>query len=80
MYGTGTAFDSELVLNPTGNPNEWGGDMPDGGRCIVLEGADLTTVWPLFEAGNALTPFTSDGADHQLMIRPLIPGEASPCP
>ena len=56
------------------------GDMPDGGRCIVIEGADLATVWPLFEAANVLTPFTSDGAEHQLMVRPLIPGEASPCP
>ena len=30
-FGTGTAFDQEVVLTPTGNPNEWGGAIPDQG-------------------------------------------------
>jgi hypothetical protein len=53
---------------------------PAGGRCIVIEGADVATAWPLFEAANILTPFTSEAGDRQLTVRPLIPGEASPCP
>ncbi len=28
-YGTGGVFNQEVVLNPTGNPNEWGGDIPE---------------------------------------------------
>ena len=32
-FGTGGAYTQEVVLNPTGNPNEWGGEIPvqDGG-------------------------------------------------
>ncbi len=27
-FGTGGVFDQEVVLDPTGNPNEWGGEIP----------------------------------------------------
>lgn len=27
-FGTGGVFSQEVVLNPTGNPNEWGGEIP----------------------------------------------------
>lgn len=54
-------------------------DSPDG-RCIVIEGEDAVAAWPLFEAANVLTPFTSEAGDRQLQVRPLIPGEPSPCP
>jgi zinc metalloprotease ZmpB len=30
-FGTGTTFNQEVVLNPTGNPGEWGGAIPGQG-------------------------------------------------
>jgi len=28
-YGTGGVFEQEALLSPTGNPNEWGGEIPE---------------------------------------------------
>jgi len=47
-YGTGEVFDQEVVLDPTGNPNEWGGFIPDVGEnvsCRYYIIADNTATW-----------------------------------
>ena len=48
------------ALGSVGTPY-FSGD-PAGGRCLVVEGADLATLWPVLGAANALTPFVSEGA------------------
>jgi hypothetical protein len=47
-----------------------------GIRCQVITGDDLATVLPLLEGANSATPFRSGGADHTLIVRPLLPGES----
>jgi hypothetical protein len=51
-----------------------------GDRCGVVSGADLKTVLPVIQDGNALTRFTdSAGVKKSLQARVLMPGEPSPC-
>lgn len=52
---------------------------PEAGRCGVVTGADLDTLWPILGRANALTPFRSGGAEYQLVVRPLLPHEPSTC-
>ena len=52
---------------------------PEAGRCGVVDGTDLTTLWPVLGDANALTPFTSGGREYQLVVRPLLPHEAATC-
>ncbi len=35
-YTTGTTFDQEVALTPTGNPNQWGGSIPDQGPNVDI--------------------------------------------
>jgi hypothetical protein len=68
MYGTGTAFDQELVLSPTGNPNEWGGDMPDGGGSVTIRYyiiADNVATW------RGAAPRGADYQYHDYIVGPL---------
>ena len=44
-------------------------------RCGVVGGEDLATLLPLARSANELTPWTSDGATHGLIFRPLLPDE-----
>jgi hypothetical protein len=44
-------------------------------RCGVVGGEDLATLLPLARSANELTPWTSDGATHGLVFRPLLPDE-----
>lgn len=53
---------------------------PEAGRCIVVTGDDLATLWPLFEAANANSPFTSGGKEYAIGLRPLLPHEEPICP
>jgi hypothetical protein len=44
-------------------------------RCGVISGDDLAAVLPLAQQANELTPWTSAGTDHSLVLRPLLPDE-----
>lgn len=59
---------------------EWIDGQPELGRCIIVEGQDLTTLWSALTAANGLTPFVSDGAKWALTVRPLLPDEEPICP
>jgi hypothetical protein len=44
-------------------------------RCGVVGGDDLTTLMPDLQRANQLTPWSSDGVDYSLLLRPLLPDE-----
>ncbi|MGZ8605536.1 MAG: hypothetical protein ACXWXQ_00645 [Actinomycetota bacterium] len=46
-----------------------------GYRCGVVDGADLELLLPAAQASNELTPWASDGGEHGLIFRPLLPDE-----
>jgi hypothetical protein len=48
-------------------------------RCGVVAGADLQMLLPDALAANELTPWISDGEDHGLIFRPLLPDEKPTC-
>jgi hypothetical protein len=50
-------------------------NAPADTRCGVVTGEDLATLLAAARDANALTPWTSDGSDHQLIFRPLLPDE-----
>lgn len=58
-FGTGSSFDLETTLQPTGNPNEWGGVIPG-------QGGDVTIRYYI-QADNAATwrGAAPRGAEHQ---------------
>lgn len=44
-------------------------------RCGVVSGADLEELLPLAQSANELTPWLSEGTEHALVFRPLLPDE-----
>lgn len=48
--------------------------LPDT-RCGVVSGTDLDTLLAAAQRSNQLTPWTSGGAEHLLIFRPLLPDE-----
>ena len=50
-------------------------DVPEGSRCGVVSGEDLTGLLAAATSANQLTPWTSDGTEHALILRPLLPDE-----
>jgi hypothetical protein len=50
-------------------------DVPEDARCGVVSGEDLAGVLGAAATANQLTPWTSDGAEYQLIFRPLLPDE-----
>lgn len=52
---------------------------PGEGGCLVVAGADLTRVWPLFATANSATAWISDGVRYALTVRPLLPDEPPTC-
>jgi hypothetical protein len=52
-------------------------NAPSDTRCGVVTGDDLTTLLAAARDANALTPWTSGGAEYQLIFRPLLPDEHS---
>ena len=44
-------------------------------RCGVVAAEDLSTLMPLAQQANQLTPWTSGGEEYQLLFRPLLPDE-----
>lgn len=66
------AWPLETPLDRLGKPVEGGfQDM----RCGVVSGDDLETLLPLMQAANDLTPWTSEGREYRLILRPLLPDE-----
>jgi hypothetical protein len=74
--------DPELEQEPV----EWPLDQPLDGfgepdpnladtRCGAVSGADLDELLPLAQAANQLTPWISDGTEHAVVFRPLLPDE-----
>jgi hypothetical protein len=45
-------------------------------RCGVVSGDDLTTLLPLIQRANQLSPWKSDGKQYGLLFRPLLPDES----
>src|SRR5262245_29885280 len=67
-FGTGGAFDQEAILQPTGNPNEWGGDIPGQGGNIDIRYyliADNTAGW------RGATPRGAEYRYNQFHVGPL---------
>ncbi|HEX5949790.1 MAG TPA: hypothetical protein VFZ96_02215 [Actinomycetota bacterium] len=62
----------ERSLDRFGEPVEGGFEDT---RCGVVRGADLGALLPLLQDANDLTPWTSDGTEHRLVVRPLLPDE-----
>jgi hypothetical protein len=75
--------DAELPQDPIAWPleppldavGEAAQDAPAETRCGVVTGEDLTTLLAAASKANALTPWTSDGSNYQLIFRPLLPDE-----
>jgi hypothetical protein len=68
-FGRGGAFNQEAVLNPTGNPNEWGGGIPGQGgnvdiRYYVI--ADNAAGW------RGAHPLGAEFAHHEFHVGPLV--------
>jgi hypothetical protein len=66
------AWPLETPLDRFGKPVEGGFEDT---RCGVVGGADLEVLLPLLQDANDLTPWTSDGTDYRLVVRPLLPDE-----
>lgn len=69
IFGTGSSFDQQATLQPTGNPNEWGGSIPG-------QGGDVTIRYYI-QADNAATwrGAAPRGAEHQFYsfhVEPLM--------
>lgn len=58
------------------------GDVAGGGinglpsSCGTVTGDDLTTLLPLINQANELSPWKSDGKEYGLLFRPLLPDES----
>jgi len=51
-------------------------DTLEGARCGVVEGTDLSeSLLPVAVTANQLTPWTSQGGEYSLILRPLLPDE-----
>ena len=54
------------------------GDVPDfvvDLKCTVVEGDEVTSVLPVFQAANQATFFEDAGTEYRLTVRPLLAGE-----
>jgi hypothetical protein len=78
-YGGQPDLPQEPVAWPLATPLARFGERVPGGvedtRCGVVSGSDLDTLLPLMQDANDLTPWTSGGNDHRLILRPLLPDE-----
>ena len=62
----------------TGATNGGGLNTNNGlpSRCGTVTGADLTTLLPLIDHANELSPWKSNGKEYGLLFRPLLPDES----
>lgn len=58
---------------------EFGQTFGDQYRCGTVEGADVDKLLPDLKQSNTRTPWTSDGKQYELIVRPLLPDETG-CP
>ena len=58
-------------LSELGEPSQ-----PEGYRCGVISGDDLTKLLPEAQKANQLTPWTSTGKTYTVVFRPLLPDES----
>jgi len=69
----------EPVAWPLPTPLEAFGEVVDGQtegmRCGIVAGEDLDELRPVAEGTNELTPWTSEGTQYRLILRPLLPDE-----
>lgn len=83
-------FSSPYQPDPelTQSPIEWpltpgldlfGGSLqnaPEGMRCGTVAADAASTLLPVAEQANQLTPWTTDGTQYGLLFRPLLPDES----
>ena len=50
-------------------------NVPTDARCAVVSGPGSRTLLAAAKDANALTPWTSEGVDYRLILRPLLPDE-----
>ena len=50
-------------------------DVLQDSRCGVVSGEDLAGLLAAAATANQLTPWTSEGTEHSLILRPLLPDE-----
>lgn len=72
-FGIGGAFDQVATLQPTGNPNEWGGEIPDQGGNVDIRYyivADNAATW------RGATPRGAEYRYYQFHVENLadVPG------
>lgn len=52
-----------------------------GGRCATFSGDDLEVLRPVLSGATQIDVFVDgSGVERGLIVRPLVPGEPSPCP
>jgi hypothetical protein len=64
------------LSTPLASFGEPSNDLPNT-RCGVVSGEDATTLLGEAQRANELTPWTSDGEELLLILRPLLPDEHS---
>jgi hypothetical protein len=73
--GTGlAAFGDPVKGAAAGSGLNTNSSLPS--RCGVATGDDLTTLMPLIDHANQLSPWKSDGKEYGLLFRPLLPDES----
>ena len=50
-------------------------NVPTDARCAVVSGPESQTLFAAAKGANALTPWTSEGTEYHLILRPLLPDE-----
>jgi hypothetical protein len=84
IYSSAYQPDPSLTQTPVAWPLTPGLDLfgdsvqnaSDGTRCGTVAGDAATTLLPLAQQANQLTPWTSDGTRYGLLFRPLLPDES----
>lgn len=71
---TSLADFGDPVNGATGSALNTNNGLPS--RCGTVTGADLTTLMPLIDQANQLSPWTSDGKEYGLLFRPMLPDES----
>ena len=60
---------------PMTSPDKPGDRTTEDLSCFVLTGSDVDVLLPGLRQANTLTPWQSEGVDHRLIVRPLLPDE-----
>jgi hypothetical protein len=84
IYSSTYQPDPQLTETPIAWPLTPGLDLfgasmqnaPEGTRCAAVAGDAATTLLPLAQQANQLTPWTSEGTQYGLLFRPLLPDES----